>query len=216
MGWLQQAIRLFLPEEDRFFDYMLDAAIAADHAALHFLELTEASGRAAQLVLVERIRDDEHDGDKAFRVMTDALDRTFVTPVDREDLYHATSAIEDVSDFISSTANHLTVHHMETLPDGTRELAEVLKKSTALFKEGVSLLRTRKNDERIRACCRELRTLEHEADVIFRTHLGDLFNNEKDAIKLIKHKEFLEGLEESVDRCCDVGNSLEAMLIKNN
>ena len=216
MGWLQNAIRYFLPEEDRFFDYMFDAAVAADAAARHFVELTEATGRDAQLVLVDSIREDEHDGDKAFRVMTDALDRTFVTPVDREDLYHVTSAIEDVSDFITSTANHLTVHHMETLPEGSKDLAQVLLKSTGLFKEGVSLLRTRKNDDQIRACCRELRSLEHEADVIFRTHLGDLFNNEKDAIKLIKHKEFLEGLEESVDRCCDVGNALEAMLIKNN
>lgn len=215
MSWLQQAIRWFLPEEDRFFDYILNAAVAAHHAAKHFVELTQVAGRDGQLVLVERIREDEHDGDRAFRTMADALDQTFVTPMDREDLFHLTAAIEDVSDFIASTANHLTVHHMETLPLGSKELADVLLKSTTLFNEAVSLLKDRKNDERIRTCCRELSLLEHEADVIFRIRLGELFNTESNAITLIKHKEFLEGLENAVDRCANVGTAIQAMLIKN-
>lgn len=215
MGWLQALIRFFLPEEAHFFGYLDQAAIAANHSATLFVELTRAQGRDAQLVLVERIREAEHDGDRAKKDMSDALDRTFVTPLDREDLYTLISALENVSDFVSATANHLTVHQMDTLPEGSRELADILVKGTEQIVEAVGLLKSHKNFDRIRASSTSLHYLEHEADVIFRLRLGDLFSKEKDAIRLIKHKEFLEGLEDAVDRCASVGTCLEAIVIKN-
>jgi len=215
MGALQQLIRVFLPEDGRFFDHLDAAAVAADEAAARFLELTRAQGRDAQLVLVERIRQAEHDGDKARREMSEALDRTFVTPIDREDLYHLINALEVVSDFIAATALHLTVHAMDELPLGSQELATTLHKATTLMREIVPLLRSPKGFDRVREGCKALGDLEHEADVIFRLRLGDLFANEKDAIRLLKHKEFLEGLEDAVDRCAIVCNVIETVLIKN-
>lgn len=215
MSWLQNAIRWFLPQEEHFWDYVEEAAKAADEAAGLFAELTRASGRDARLVLVERIREAEHAGDKAKKDMADALDTTFVTPIDREDLYHLTSALENVSDFVSATANHLTVHQMDSLPDGTKELADVLVKATGQFREAAGLLRQSDSSEKIRALCTSIHYLEHEADVIFRLRLGDLFAREKDAIQLIKHKEFLEGLEDSIDRCASVATVMEAIQIKH-
>jgi hypothetical protein len=215
MGWLQQAIRWFLPQEGRFFDYVADAAKAANEAAQLFVELTRAEGRDARVVLVERIREAEHAGDKAMKDMADQLDTTFVTPIDREDLYHLTGSLENVSDFISATANHLTVHQMDSLPEGSRELADILYKATGQFDEAVNALRQGNSADRIRALCRSIHYLEHEADVVFRLRLGDLFAREKDAITLIKHKEFLEGLENAVDRCASVATVIEAIVIKN-
>lgn len=215
MGALQEAIRWFLPREERFFDYLDAATAASDEAARLFVELTRAEGRQAQLNLVEKIREAEHAGDRAMKEMSDALDRTFVTPIDREDLYHLTATIENVSDFVAATANHLTVHQMDTLPDGSKELAEILYKSTQAFRAAVALLRTSISADGIRPAVQSLHYLEHEADVIFRLRLGDLFSNEKDAIRLIKHKEFLKGLKNAVDRCSSVGTVLEAIVIKN-
>lgn len=215
MSWLQNAIRALLPEEDRFFAYVVTAAEAALKASKLCVELTRAQGRDAQLVLVEHIREAEHEGDHAMKAMADALDNTFVTPIDREDLYHLTGAIESVSDFVSSTANHLTVHQMDTLPDGSRELADILVKASEQFTAAVKLLESRTSVEQIRAACASIKYLEHEADVIFRLRLGDLFAREKDAITLIKHKEFLEGLENAVDHCASVATVLEAIVIKN-
>lgn len=215
MNWLQQAIRFFLPQEEHFFDYVDDAAKAAKDAAHLFAELAQAEGRDSRLVFVERIREAEHAGDKAKKDMADALDTTFVTPIDREDLFHLTGALENVSDFISATANHLTVHQMDTLPDGTKELAGVLVKATTEFTEAAGLLRSHTNYDKIRALCRSVHYLEHEGDVIFRLRLGDLFARERDAITLIKHKEFLEGLEDAIDRCATVATALEAIVIKN-
>ncbi len=215
MKWIESIIQWFLPVELVFFDYVENAAKAAQQAAVLLGELVRCQGRESQLVLVERIREAEHDGDKAMKDMMEALEKSFVTPIDREDLYHLTVAIENVSDFIASTCNHLTVHQMDTLPEGSRELGDILLKATGEFVTAVQLLKQREGGERIRAHCRALHYLEHEADVVFRLRLGDLFAHEKDAIQLIKHKEFLEGLETAVDQCAKVGNVLEAIVVKN-
>jgi uncharacterized protein Yka (UPF0111/DUF47 family) len=215
MSWLQQLIKAFLPEEGRFYDYIHAAAVAGDDAAKLFLELANSEGRDSRLVFVERIREAEHAGDRAKKDMADALDTTFVTPIDREDLFHLVSSLESVSDFISATANHLTVHQMDSLPEGTKELSTVLCKATKEFVEAVGYLKGGESYDKIRALCQSIHYLEHEADVIFRLRLGDLFAHEKDAIQLIKHKEFLEGLEDAIDRCASVATVLEAICIKH-
>lgn len=212
---LQQAIRWFLPEDVGFWDYVAAAGDAANQSAQLFAELTHTPVRDHRVSLVERIREAEHAGDRAMKDMSDKLDTTFVTPIDREDLYHLTGAIESVSDFIAATANQLTVHQMDTLPDGSVELADILVKATAQFGPAIAALRTGRQGDHVKAACRSLHYLEHEADVVFRLRLGDLFAREKDAITLIKHKEFLEGLENSVDRCASVATVMEAIVIKN-
>ena len=213
--WLQQAIRWFLPEEAKFFDF-INAASEASHWAAELLqELLKATNRDQRQSLVERIRDAEHDGDKAMKDMADALDQTFVTPFDREDLYTLTNKIESVSDIISATATHISVHQMDSIPDGSRELGELIVKCTQQSRDAARLLNDHGQADKVRAACRSLHYLEHEADIIFRMRLGDLFAREKDAIQLIKHKEFLEGLENTVDQCAMVGNAMEAILIKN-
>jgi uncharacterized protein len=215
MSALQSMIRWFIPDESRFFDYVVAVAETAERAAVVFHTLSRADGHAARAALIDDLREVEHDGDRALRTIAEALDATYVTPIDREDLYHLASALEVISDFVSATANHLTVHHMETLPAGTQELADILVDATKRCVAACKLLRQGNQYEAIRAECRAIDKLEHDADVAFRTRLGELFANEKDAITLIKHKEFLEGLEDAVDRCADVATVLEAILIKN-
>ena len=212
---IQSMIRWFIPDESRFYDYVVSVAESAHLAAQHFHSLARAEGREAQLALVELIRSAEHEGDVGLRTIGEALDATFVTPIDREDLYHLASSLEVISDFISATANHLTVHHMEVLPEGTRELSDILVKATARCVDACVLLREGGSTEKIREACLDLKRLEQDADVEFRTRLGFLFENEKDAIELIKAKEFLEGLEDATDRCHDVATVLLAVLIKN-
>jgi uncharacterized protein len=212
---IQNIIRWFLPEEGKFFDYLDAAVAAADKAARLFQELATAQGREAQLQYVERIQDAEHDGDRAMRDMADALDATFVTPMDREDLYALCRHLEAISDFISATANHLTVHQMETLPAGTTGLSDVLAQATAELKTGIRLLKGRQQPDQIRAVCRKVHEFEHDADLIFRAQLGALFARETNAIQLIKHKEFLEGLENACDMCANAATTLESVLIKN-
>lgn len=215
MSVLQSMIRWLMPDESRFYDHIVTVAETSLKAAKIFAELPDTQGREAQLAIVDRVKKTEQEGDAALRDISAALDATFVTPIDREDLYHLASALETISDIISATAMQLYVHHMETLPAGTRELSDLLLKSTEQVVEAVRLLRLGTQPEEIRAACRALDQLEFEADQRFRTRLGALFETERDAITLIKHKEFLEGLENSIDKCAHVGTTLQAILIKN-
>lgn len=215
MALLQQLIHWFLPAELHFFDYTDEAAEAASQAAQLLAALTRAEGREAQLKKVDEIRDCEHAGDEALRRMTEALHQTFVTPIDREDLYLLTSSLEDISDYVSATANHLTTHDLQQLPSGSQELADLVAKATVEIREAVRLLRKDRSSPRVREAVRTVGYIEHEADVIFRLRLGDLFAHETDAIRLIKVKEFLEGLENAVDRCHSAAKVLETIAIKH-
>lgn len=215
MAALQRFLHWFLPSELHFFDYTDEAADASFRAGQLLAQLARADGRVAQLALVDGIRDCEHEADEAMRRMTEALHQTFVTPIDREDLYLLASAVEDISDYIAATANHLTVHDLQQLPLGSQELADVVAKATSEIRDAVALLRNDRSSDRIRHAVRTIEHLEHEADVVFRLRLGDLFANEKDAIQLIKIKEFLEGLENAVDRCNTVARVLETIAIKH-
>jgi predicted phosphate transport protein (TIGR00153 family) len=214
MSALQSLIRWFIPDESRFYDYVVSVAEASERCAQAFYEMAKADTAAQRLELLGPITEAEREGDKALRTIAQALDATFVTPIDREDLYHLASSLEVVSDFISSTANHLTVHHMEQLPAGTVELAKILLEATTRCTEACRGLR-QGDSALIREACRDIERLEHDADVTFRDHLARLFTDETNAIQLIKDKEFLEGLEDAVDRCADVATVLEAVLIKN-
>lgn len=215
MSALQTMIRWFIPDESRFFDYVVAVAETANRAAITFHGISRADTPEARASLLHDLGEIEHDGDRALRTISEALDATFVTPIDREDLYHLASALEIISDFVAATASNIAVHRIEALPDGTRELADILVEATQLCVRACTLLRRGNRHDEIRAACRELKQLEHDADMTFRNRIGALFTHELDAITLIKHKEFLEGLEEAVDRCADVATVLEAVLIKN-
>ena len=215
MSALQRMIRWFIPKEEHFFDYVEAAALATDDAAQALVAMVHAGDHDAMVAQITLILDAEHRGDQALREMADALDRTFVTPIDREDLYRLTAEIETVSDVIFGTANQVIVHRMATLPDGSVELAEIVGRATATFKEAVGHLRDARKWDSIRLCCSVIERLEHDADGVFRTKIGEMFAEETDAIRLLKHKEFLEGLEDAADHCADVARVLEGILIKH-
>lgn len=216
MSIFRQVLRWFLPEDERFFDHLDAAAAAADEAARRLLELATATGPEPVSELVQRIRQSEHDGDDAMRKMTDALDQTFVTPLDREDLYRLCRQLEGVSDLVAATASQVEIHQLRVLPSGAEELANLLARATSELVNAVAGLRggSRAGDA-IRGSCRLVRAIEHDADQVFRRRVAELFDRQKDAIRLIQHKEFLEGLENAVDACAAAANTLEGVLIKH-
>lgn len=213
---LQNLIRWLMPDERRFFDHVVTIAETSVAAARKLGELPTAPNRAAQLAVVDEIKAAEKAGDEALRTLMTALDDTYVTPIDREDLYTLGASLEVISDIVSGTASHLYLHNMETLPDGTRDLADLLLKATEQCLEAARLLRAGQDVAAIRVACKAIDALEFEADQRFRTRVGALFETQRDAIVLIKHKEFLEGLEDAVDACAHVGTVVEAILIKNS
>ena len=165
--------------------------------------------------IVARITDEEHVGDKVIHEVYDALNLTFVTPMDRSDIYKLATDLENITDCVHGTVMQVLVRSIEEFPAGSIELAIKVNEACKEIDAAVKLLRQMKQLDVIRDHCKAINTLEHDGDQIFRASVAEMFRSEKDAIRLLKNKEFLEGLEWTLDACDDVGNALETLVIKN-
>jgi predicted phosphate transport protein (TIGR00153 family) len=160
----------------------------------------------------ERIKALEHKGDRMTHDVIVKLNKTFIVPFDREDIYGLSSKIDDVTDLIESIARRFVLFKVKQMPDSAVELARVLQRSTAAIVLAVSELQ---NGMKVMDQCIEINRLEDEADHIYHMALGTLFETEADPINLIKWKELFEKLEASLDRCEDVANVIEGIVVKN-
>ena len=214
--WLDHIIKWMLPREDHFFDLLERGAKCAQKCSAMLVECCSQITYEERSAIVERMRDVEHEADKIIVEVYEALNKTFVTPIDRSDIYALASDLEEHTDDMFALALQVVVHAIETLPDGSIDLARLIQKATEDVAQAVSLLRSLKRMPEIRTFCKSIAQIEHDGDQIFRLRTAELFRNERDAITLIKHKEFLEGLERSLDRCDDVANALENIVIKHS
>jgi uncharacterized protein Yka (UPF0111/DUF47 family) len=213
--WIDRAVKWLLPREEHFFDLLERGAARAYEISNLLLDCCAASSHGDREVIVERIHQVEHEADRVIAEVYEALNRTFVTPLDRSDIYTLAVSLEEVADAVFATALQFVVHAVEDLPEGSRELAALVLQSCEAIQTAVTDLRGMKNLARIRDQCELLNRLESEGDHIYRTQLAAMFRTETDAIRLIKHKEFLEGLERTLDACEDVGSALRTVVIKN-
>ena len=212
--WIDRAVKWLLPREEHFFDLLeRGAGLVREIGVL--LDDCCASRCVDREAMVARMHQLEHDSDDVIADVYEALNRTFVTPLDRSDIYQLASALEGIVDDVFGTALQLVVHAMEDLPPGSCELAGLIQRASEAVEAAVSDLRGMRNPTRIREQCDLLDRLESEGDRIFRMRIAEMFRTESDAIRLIKHKEFLEGLEDTLDACNDVGDALLTIVIKN-
>ena len=215
MTVLDRAVKLLLPREEGFFDLLERGAACARDSGVLLRDLCHAPTLDARKAKLAQLRDVEHAADAVIHETYDALNKTFVTPIDRSDIYSLGNHLEEIVDRNHATAMQLIVHAMEDLPEGSTQVADLIALATDEVAQAVRLLRNLKNLDRVHAHTRKLNQLEHDGDEIFRERVGSLFKNEKNAIRLIQHKEFLEGLERSLDACDHVGTVLKTIVIKN-
>jgi uncharacterized protein len=212
--WIDRAVKWLLPKEEHFFDLLERGAGLVREVGIVMADCCVAPPDERE-ALVGRMHKLEHEADDVIAEVYEALNRTFVTPLDRSDIYQLASALEGIVDDVFATALQIVVHAMDDLPEGSCDLSALIRSACEAVDAAVMDLRGMKNPGRIREQCELLDRLESEGDRIFRTHLARMFRTETDAIRLIKHKEFLEGLEETLDACDDVGSALLTIVIKN-
>lgn len=213
--WLDRAVKWLLPREEHFFDLLEKGSACVLRSGEILLECCEAKTAAEREGAVARMTDEEHASDRVIHEVYDALNKTFVTPIDRSDIYALATDLENVVDRCHGTITQIVVHAMEDLPPGSAELAAQVNLACKEIDDAVKLLRNLKQLDAIQKHCKNLVQLEHDGDQIFRAKIGEMFRTEKDAVRLLKHKEFLEGLENTLDACDDVANALESLVIKN-
>ena len=158
------------------------------------------------------IKEVEHKCDFITHDIIQRLNKTFVTPIDREDIHELARTLDDVMDSIDNAASLIPLYHITTLRPGVRELARVIAQSVDQVKAAVEALEKRTG---VLQCAVEINRLENEADRIHNAAVGQLFDEERDPIVVIKWKEILDLLEDATDRCEDVANLLENVVVKH-
>ncbi len=213
--WIDRAVKWLLPREEHFFDLLERGAESALRSSELLVECCEARTSAEREGMITRMTDEEHAADRVIHEVYEALNKTFVTPMDRSDIYALATDLENITDRVHSTVMQIMVHAMDEVPPASNDLAAKVKLACEEINAAVKLLRGMKQFDQIRVRCKAITQIEHDGDQVFRAAVGEMFKTEHDAIRLLKNKEFLEGLENTLDACDDVSNALEALVIKN-
>ena len=203
-----------IPREMKFFDMFDQVAAIITRASEKFLDMLTHFDRMAERGY--ELRQDEHACDDVVQQIITALDRSFITPFDREDIHSLATMLDDVLDNMEETAHRFEVFRMEKPTSETVVLARIIKDCCTHLTESIRLLRSMKNLELIQSHLREISRLENEADRIYRDTDGDLFANPPDILILIKLREIYSWMEETVDACKDVSMIISEIVIKGS
>jgi uncharacterized protein len=199
-----------IPKEHAFFDLFHQAAVnvvAATRELAAFTEdLTDGEARAA------RIKALEHEGDEVTHRILALLNTTFVTPFDREDIYRLASRLDDVLDATEAVADMLVLHRVkEPLPE-LHQQAGVLVRVTEVVENVVSQLRSL---QRLNGYLVEINRLENEGDRVYRKTVARLYSGDFKAMDVLKWKDLVDQMEEAIDGCEDIANTIESIALKH-
>lgn len=203
-----------LPRDERFFELFTSVATLNVEAASQLRELFKSPPDKRPFI-VETIKRLEHQADQITHELVTRLDKSFITPLDREDIHFLASRLDDVLDRIDGTARRMQIFRAEVAPQGAVILADVIFRATEQLLNAVKVLEVNKAGVVIKACI-EVKRLEEEGDFAYSEWLGRLFDDEKDPITLIKWKEIYDTLEKTLDQAEDVANILESIAIKHS
>jgi len=200
------------PRNTQFFDLL---AVAAEHVlegtrVLVALVQAEPGQRAE---LVRRLEDLEHTGDSATHAIMSALNKSFITPFDREDIALLAARLDDVLDEIEEAAQLTELYRITTLPDAVRRQAALLERAAVLTHPAMCGLATL---DRLTDFWVGVNEIENEADQVYRSALGELFDTETDAIRVLKVKEVLDHLEDAADAFEHVANVVQSIAAKES
>ena len=206
------AIRL-LPRDERFFELFTKLASTTVEAARRLIELFTEQGDA-RWAAVELIKVLEHEADETTHAIVTRLDRSFITPFDREDIHELASRLDDVIDRIDSVARRSRIFRIDEVPEGALLLSEVVHRAAVEVLRAVEALE-KGPAATVLAACRDIKRLEEEGDALYHEWLGRLFEPGADPLMVIKWKELYDTLEKTLDSAEDAANVLESVTIKH-
>ncbi len=203
----------FIPREEKFFRLFEDDARNMVKTAEELKCLIDSWENVEERV--DAITELEHQGDSVTHHIMAQLHRTFVTPFDREDIALLANSIDDVVDFIHSTADAMLLYKIEQPSQRAKELADILVQATAEVERALLLLEHHAQLKQILERCVEINRLENMADRVFRSAMAELFDDSADIAYIIKWREIYEHMESATDRCEDVADVLEGIALKH-
>ena len=205
----------FLPREERFFFMLHQSTITIQKVAGRLQDLMENFENVP--AKVKEIKELEELGDQIIHDITHSLHRTFVTPLDREDIMALAGRLDDVIDAIDEAAQYTLEYRIEETTDYARQLSTIIVSCADQLEQAVALLSTRGSKlKEILPMSVEINRLENEADQVASRAMGDLFSNGYDVIQILKWRDIYNDMEEATDRAEDAANVLEGIVLKHS
>lgn len=211
---LTSIVKFLLPRDDKFINYFEKAADNLKAAATLYTNLGRITTRVELVTVRDEIKRLEHVGDELTHKIFEELNLSFITPFDREDIYHLTRSMDDVLDLIDHVADTMVLYQIDAMGDQNSLLLQVAGRAIEEIHQSVRLLR-QMNYDSMREHIVRVHELENEGDRLYRLFVGKLFAEEKDAIQLLKYSSLYNSMEQTIDKCEDLMDSIEAIMLKN-
>jgi len=203
-----------LPHDASFFAHFEHQGKKTVEGCRAFLEMVEQPTNLE--ARAERVKQIEHECDEITHAVVESLHKTFITPIDRNDIYTLITKMDDIMDLVEAAADRVALYEIPAMTKEVGDLARCLVSSAEHVLGAVSSIRDLGKPNGILQHCIEINRLENVADNILRSALARLFREEKDPIAVIKWKEIYETLESATDRCEDVANIIEGVVLENS
>ena len=201
----------FLPREEQYFDLFIQMTRYISDAARELKEMLADKNHDFE-EYAQRIKGLEHACDELTHNISTRLNKSFITPFDREDIYTMSTALDDIVDLIDDAARAIIIFDVREITSHARSFADVIVRMAEQLQEIVATLQKPKN---VTQRLVEIHRLEHEGDDIYHAAIAELFHGSHDALTVLKWKEVYEKLEAAVDRCENVANIIESVIIKH-
>jgi len=201
-----------IPREQKFFDLFDELATKIEEGGELFLDMVEHYEYSEPKIV--KLKELENEADVITHKTYEKMHKTFLTPIDREDISALVNKMDSILDMIEASAARMSLYKVKILAKEIIDQAKILNKAIKKVKYIVHAMKNMKNAKMIIDACVEINTLENEGDIVMRMTMTRLFEQEKDPIELIKWKEIFERIEEAIDVCEDVANVVEGIVLK--
>lgn len=211
---LDKIFGFLLPKDRKFFPLFNDAADILVLASELLIKLIRENDLSKRDDYIRLIKEAEHKGDDITRNLLDELNKTFITPFDREDMHELISTMDDVIDYIHTASTRIHFYKLPSFPQEFVQIADFIhsaNKEIQFVLRGVSNV---SDFQKFKPSCAKIDTMESEVDYLYQEYLSNLFELETNAINLIKKRDILASLEKAIDKCDDVANVFSSIIVK--
>jgi predicted phosphate transport protein (TIGR00153 family) len=216
MGKADRVIRMFLPKEERFHELLARDTENLTQAVKLFSEIAHTASFEERRVKVVELKHLEHEGDVITRQVFEALNTSFITPFDPDDIRAIAIDLDDILDSLEGVAQYLVILELREAPEALQQFSEILVSMVEEIHKGITLVWDMSNARTIHEAIVHISELENQADSLYNTVIADLFKrNGRDPIEIMKWKEVYQGLEDACDQCKDFTHILGNVVLKN-
>lgn len=206
--------KIFLPKDRVFYGLFEQAAENITVMGKLLEQLVFEADADKRAAIAKQLEEYEHKNDELTHKVFQELSRNFITPFDREDIHYLATALDDVADYIWASAKKIQFHGVNPQDQGIQKMAEVIRQSATEIGNAVSQLRELKNPAKITESLVKINSMENHADDIFDMSIKNLFDKENDFKELIRRREVYTVMEVATDKCEDVANVIETIIVK--